>query len=324
MLDQAPLSNHNLLVSHDLYETQETISGFMHPHRMRANHPQLLNTRLDGVPLGEMGLFYLHYGDNVSINLEENQRYYLFQMSLSGHARICQGKHCSETSAGTLTVLSPDCAGTIQMDAACSYLVLMLNRTVLERHLSQLLDKHLNRPILFDLELPDAGQNIALQQTLTYLCQQYNQPDNPLLNQPRITHQYREMICSLVLNIWRHNYSDALAQTNAIPQPWYIRRAAEYINDNINQPISIATLSKTLGITRRTLQNGFNHFLNQTPSGYILNLRLKQVRRALQQADPKQASITGIMLDHGINNPGRFAKIYKQRYGELPSETLLR
>lgn len=323
MIQANPLSNHNLFVSHDLGETQEKISQFIWPHRMQAKQTSQIQARLDGIALGDMGLYFLRYGTKVEIDAGEISDYYLIQTALSGKANVANGRYHIDTSPGFTTLISPRGVTKIQMDPDCSYLVLTLKRQALEQQLSTLLDKSLPQPILFELSSTQSSHTAVLQQTLAHLCQQYNDFAGQL-DQPRLNHQFSELVISLLLNTWRHNYSDQLQQTASTPLPWHVRRATDYIKDNIRSNISLQEVARQVGVTPRTLQNGFNHFLNQTPSQYIQSLRLNLIHRDLQQANPQETSVTQILLNQGINDAGRFAQLYKRRFGELPSETLKR
>ena len=60
-----------------------------------------------------------------------------------------------------------------------------------------------------------------------------------------------------------------------------------------------------------------------TPKQYITADRLTRARRSLRLAEPS-AQVSQIANDWGFSHLGRFARIYKQQFGELPSTTLRR
>ena len=51
---------------------------------------------------------------------------------------------------------------------------------------------------------------------------------------------------------------------------------------------------------------------------------LHEVRRALRSGSPADATVTEVLVRHGIWEFGRFAARYLRHFGELPSETLRR
>jgi transcriptional regulator GlxA family with amidase domain len=78
-----------------------------------------------------------------------------------------------------------------------------------------------------------------------------------------------------------------------------------------------------VGVSVRSLQNGFRQFLGVTPLEYVRRHRLEQLHRALMDSQSR-ANVTELMLECGIANFGRYAQYYRQQYGCLPSETLRR
>lgn len=324
MLQTNPLSNHNLLISKDLYETEQQVGKLIWPHHMYADHLNRdLDARLDGLALEDMGLFYLRYGADVQIDAGEISDYYLIQTALSGKALIINGSMEAQAKQGFTTLISPRGSTRINMDSDCSYLVLMLKRQAVEKQLTHQLDSVLKAPILFDLQATTAKQSLAIQQTVGYLCRQYNEL-SAQLRSPSIARQFADLAISLVLNTWHHNYTDKLDMATATPLPWHVRKAIDFIQANIADGLSLQTIAQEVGVSGRTLQKGFNHFLQQTPSEYIRSLKLNRVHQSLLTASPQNHSVTSIMLQYGISDQGRFANLYKKRFGELPSETLRR
>jgi AraC-like DNA-binding protein len=59
-----------------------------------------------------------------------------------------------------------------------------------------------------------------------------------------------------------------------------------------------------------------------SPHKYLWLRRMHLARRALAGADPAAAAVTGIALDHGFGELGRFAVQYRELFGESPSATL--
>jgi AraC family ethanolamine operon transcriptional activator len=72
----------------------------------------------------------------------------------------------------------------------------------------------------------------------------------------------------------------------------------------------------------RTLRTAFKEYFGVGPRGYLQLRRLHQVHRALRAADPDEATVSKILVEHGEWSFSRFASRYQQLFGELPSETL--
>lgn len=64
---------------------------------------------------------------------------------------------------------------------------------------------------------------------------------------------------------------------------WAAIRARTYMLENIDDAISVHRLSSALGVSERTLRNGFQDLYGMSPSKYLKTVRMHRVRRALQQ-----------------------------------------
>ncbi len=69
---------------------------------------------------------------------------------------------------------------------------------------------------------------------------------------------------------------------------------------------------------------GFRSHLECTPAAYIRTVRLERCRRDLQAALPGDASVTNVAAKWGFHNIGRFARLYRDCFGENPVDTLRR
>jgi AraC-like DNA-binding protein len=283
-----------------------------------------VDTRLDGVFLDDIALIYLHYGAPVLVDPGQISDYYLIQTVLSGNGHVSNGRREMDTGVGLTTVISPSEATRIRMSDDCGHLILRVRRDVLERYLREQLDRELAMPVVFELALHhNTSAGAAWYQTLLFLCRQYSTGD-ACLRSPAMQRQFTELAVSQLLHTHQHSYSGQLQYDTRVVLPWHVRRAREYIEENLGGNITLTQLSREVGVTSRTLQAGFQRFLEQTPSDYIRSRRIECAHEALQRAAPGSTSVTDVLLALGINNLGRFADYYRRRYGCLPSETLRR
>ena len=101
-----------------------------------------------------------------------------------------------------------------------------------------------------------------------------------------------------------------------------IRRASEFIEAHLDEPIRIAQVCTYGRTTISQLERTFRRELQMSPGQYIRARRLTAVNRKLIHANGNGDSITRIAMDHGFTHLGRFAGAYREQFGELPSETL--
>ncbi|SFV02780.1 AraC family transcriptional regulator, ethanolamine operon transcriptional activator [Polaromonas sp. YR568] len=98
------------------------------------------------------------------------------------------------------------------------------------------------------------------------------------------------------------------------------RHAQELVHAQLDQPPTVLALCEQLGVSRRTLQNGFQTALGISPLAYLRAVRLNAARQALKTA----TSVTAAATDLGFWHFGHFAHDYQQMFGELPSEAFRR
>ncbi len=104
--------------------------------------------------------------------------------------------------------------------------------------------------------------------------------------------------------------------------PRYLRRATDYIDSHLSQPISMADLVIITGVNARTFANGFRKYYGISPLAYLKLKRLEATRKELENGDPKITSVADTAFKWGFTHLSRFAQDYRNYFGELPSETL--
>lgn len=89
--------------------------------------------------------------------------------------------------------------------------------------------------------------------------------------------------------------------------------------ENIYSPYSIEELSKTAGINRTKLQEGFKELFGTTIFRFITDMRLDEARQQIQDKSLK-LTISEIAAMTGYKNPQHFTAAFKRRFGFLPKD----
>ena len=108
----------------------------------------------------------------------------------------------------------------------------------------------------------------------------------------------------------------------AVSKAVVVARAEAYLRARWDAPVSLLTVSRLMGLSERSLRNAFYGVRGMSPMRSMRAERLRAVRRALSERPSPDVTVTGVAIDHGFNELGRFAAAYKQEFGEVPSETL--
>jgi AraC family ethanolamine operon transcriptional activator len=101
-----------------------------------------------------------------------------------------------------------------------------------------------------------------------------------------------------------------------------VERAEAFLSARIGQSVSIANLCQVVGVSERSLRNAFYDVRGMSPKRCAVRARLVEVRRALSDAHGARGAVTTIATDYGFFELGRFARTYKDVFGESPSATL--
>jgi AraC-like DNA-binding protein/tetratricopeptide (TPR) repeat protein len=106
-----------------------------------------------------------------------------------------------------------------------------------------------------------------------------------------------------------------------LPLPRDVRKAIDLLQSDLGRHWKVTELADMCGVPRRSLEKHFRRFVGFSPLEFLRNERFDQVRRKLLRASP-ELNVTEIATGCGFNHLGRFALIYRNRYGESPSDTI--
>jgi transcriptional regulator GlxA family with amidase domain len=96
--------------------------------------------------------------------------------------------------------------------------------------------------------------------------------------------------------------------------------ALELARRHAATPLSVAHLSRLLGVSRRTLEYAFRRVRSSTPKRALTELRLAEVRRQLEQRTPgAPAALEAVARQSGFASYQAFARAVRCAYAVAPS-----
>lgn len=101
-------------------------------------------------------------------------------------------------------------------------------------------------------------------------------------------------------------------------------RFEEVLADHLSHPPDLPRLCELIGVSDRILRLCCAEFFGMSPTRYVLLRRLREVHRALRDADPDIVNVEEIARRFGFAQLGRFAGTYSAIFGENPLTTLKR
>lgn len=135
--------------------------------------------------------------------------------------------------------------------------------------------------------------------------------------------RYEELLLSAMLTCLEHNHSGLLTREPKAAEPRAVKLAEAYIQANSHKPVRMAELAAVSGTGCRSLQMAFQKSRGYSPTRFLQECRLAKARDLLEQGGPG-VSVLSVASACGFASQSFFARLYRQRFGEKPSETLRR
>lgn len=96
-----------------------------------------------------------------------------------------------------------------------------------------------------------------------------------------------------------------------------LQDAIRLMQENIEEPLDLVSLSAHLGQSRRNVERLFRKYLDCSPAKYYLGLRLKRARQLLSQT---KMSVMEVSISCGFVSATHFSKCYRDHFGVPPRD----
>lgn len=279
--------------------------------------------RLSVVNMGALTGGRLSFGRGLRIRTGEARNFHI-NVTTRGRATSRTGNHAAlSTRAGESVVFQPGTIGEIIWSHDCEQLPLMVPRPVIEAELERLIDRDVVNRLDFDFEIPRHGPRIQpWHRALSLLQMELDRPTG-LYDGPAGLHVEGLIIDGLLLG-HRHNFSDHVDRRGTTGSTAAIRKVIDLIEATPGNPWTVVGLASRVHISVRALQEGFAREMGIPPMTYVRDVRLRHARQQLQADAPDSGTVREVATRLGFFHMGRFAAMYRDAFGELPSATLRR
>ncbi|MCW8309250.1 AraC family transcriptional regulator [Acidiphilium sp. PA] len=140
-----------------------------------------------------------------------------------------------------------------------------------------------------------------------------------LLSQSQSVNPLEDLLIRALLITQRHSYSHLLERAAPTAAPSSVRRAEAYMRAHAHLPLTLEMIAAAAGTSVRALQAAFQKFRQSSPLQELRKIRLELAHQEIQQQG-YSVSLLDVALKYQFSNPGRFARMYKQTFGVLPSQ----
>jgi AraC-like DNA-binding protein len=111
--------------------------------------------------------------------------------------------------------------------------------------------------------------------------------------------------------------ADNSAQRRSAPRT--VRRAIAYLEEHAHEAITIDDAAAAAGISTRGLQYAFRRAMEMTPTEYLRTVRLSGAHEELRRGGA--TTVGEVSKRWGFTSASRFARQYREAYGQNPSRT---
>lgn len=281
--------------------------------------PEHFDFAMSGLRLGPVTFSTLTYHAHVRSRCDSLGVAYHLNLPTAG--RIVQS-HRGETHActadeGRVPVFEPTGPLAGELDAEAAVLALGFDRQAVESALEEHLE-HSVRPLHFPGGFdPHSGHGRALGALARVLRDELAAPSG-LLRRPAVAAQFAETLLTTMLHATPHQYAEELVRPTPRTRPRPVKRAVDAMHADPAHPFTVRELARLAGVSARSLQAGFKQHLDTSPMAYLRRLRLERAHLDLTAPGPP-LSVTEVAGRWGFTHLGRFAAVYRARYGTLPS-----
>ncbi|MEN0134904.1 MAG: AraC family transcriptional regulator [Rhodococcus sp. (in: high G+C Gram-positive bacteria)] len=294
------------------------------PHRLaQLSTGGHMDMSLHLVELGPLTVGRLSYGVDVSLDLGELGNAYNIAIPLAGRHDTESGGQRHIYTPGQACIYLPHRPTRITRWSADGVQYgIKFDRDYLEAELQGILGRPTRAPVTFDpvLDLgnPKVGSWLALVKTLVADLDK----DHSLLYSPLVSRPLVEALTSGLLLSANHDYRESLEARVPAARPRTVKAAVDAMHAHPEESWTVRTLAELVGVSVRTLQDGFARYVGDAPMAYLRGIRLERAHEDLVTADPRCNSVSDIAYRWGFRHLGRFSVEYRKRYGQPPSATL--
>jgi AraC-like DNA-binding protein len=310
--------------THSLDEAHDAIAAHYYDLRLEVvGHASEFATRLSVVELGALTVGDIRFGTEMRMSFGEPGVYHV-AVPFGGCFSVQQG-HGDVGFATERRALVFDPARDIRIDAwsaDCQALTVKIDKAAVLRQLEVLLGRPVRRPPRFEPYMDvSRGPGLSWMRLAMWNLLERDVPLG-LLSHPMIRGRLEQTLLEGMLLAADHTFRAALEAPPPPMRPASVKRVMDAVQELPAEPYDANRLAVIAQVSLRTLQEAFRRDVGMSPMAYVQEVRLQRVHRQLRAAAPGTTTVTDVAHVWGFVHLGRFARRYRERYGESPSQTL--
>ncbi|TQL67065.1 AraC family transcriptional regulator [Nocardioides albertanoniae] len=317
------LGRHNLIATTDVDQAREAVAERFCSHYLALTKAgSQLDMVHNAAPLGDdVMLNYMRYGDEVRITPGTFDDFYLIQLPLAGTAKVKVGEQVVLADRTRASIGSPTEAVDMLWSDGCEKLQVYIRRSAVEEAAAGLGS---SGPVVFDPTLDLGRPEVRDWLKMVRLAYDNVEAGGSLMSSPLVAAPYEQALIGGLLTVQANTSLEIAPEHASSSISRAVRMAVDLLEAQPDRAWKVAELAKAVGVSPRTLQEGFQRDLGTTPLEYWRRARLERAYADLLAADASAVSVTEVAAQWGFFHLGRFSQAYRAQFGELPSQTLMR
>ncbi|HVO15463.1 MAG TPA: AraC family transcriptional regulator [Alphaproteobacteria bacterium] len=299
-------------------EFRSVVGNLLRPFALCARAGRY-DARLEHWQHGTVGITTIAYGNEVEIDVDPLERFYLLVVAADGAYRARSLGAELDFAGDSAQVINPVAPLAMRWNARCRQLVLRFDKAQVSDAVAALTGGRARAAPVFGESLSlatPAGRR--LRRTIELLLADAVSDDGAGMRLG--LRQIDQRLLAELFAAAEHDLPCAAERWRGAP--YYVKRAEAFIAGNLENDIGLVDIVASSGVNMRTLHHGFRRCRGMGPMAWLRRLRLDRAHADLEAADPGSATVTEIAARWGFLHQGKFAQQYRARFGATPSETL--
>ncbi len=321
------LDGHEIFYTEDPDEASELIGKALAPNTLALGEVGASGfaASMHGVRFREVSLLYLDLHVAATLDVAKCGRYYAVHMPMNGRAVGAVAGQEFEANTIRALVTNPGDELRVRFDHDSPQLIVRIEQDALERYLTRLSGRMMSHRLSFAPSFDLASDAATRWHGAIQLLHTEVFYAGSLVHDGIGIGPLEEFCMSSLLMIQQSSYREQLIRTSTAPGRRVVRQSLDYIERHLSEPLTMSLLAEQVGVSVRSIQQGFKEELGVSPMEYLRERRLERVREELSDAAAGDGvTVTEVAERWGFHHLGSFAVLYRKRWGESPSQTLQR
>lgn len=307
------LKNSSILTHADPFDASSFVLEHVGNHEIRLLE-QFKNTAasIDHRQAGALDICQIQYGSDVEVGCETLGNAFHLQFMLSGQCEWTDEQGPKQFLTGQIMMVNPDQYVKQIYTKNVRKFIVRIPSAIMNNACSKLGLNTSGHALKFHMNKYNINECENLLSFLQLFCTEVEYADN----NSNVIELYNDLMVNKILTMLPHN-----AKYRNTEYPTSFEFLLNYIDDFLTQDISLEYMQNITCTSQRSLYTLFDRYVQCSPKQYVKNRKLLKINEIIKNRSSDLQNISKLAIEYGFYNLGRFAKDYKDKFGELPSET---